>query len=120
VEYKRGRPKPYRADEVQLCAQAICLEEMLGVFVPSGALYYGKTRRRKQIKFDPQLRGATEEAAKRFRQIIESRQVPLARREPKCKRCSLLEICKPEMPWRSAARYLRSALLDQPAEGGPI
>ena len=52
VEYKRGKPKPHRADEVQLCAQAICLEEMFGVAVPEGALFYGETRRRMPVAFD--------------------------------------------------------------------
>jgi CRISPR-associated exonuclease Cas4 len=112
VEYKRGRPKPYRADEVQLCAQGMCLEEMLGVPVPRGALFYGKTRRRKVVELDEGLRRTTEEAAIRFRQIVESGKTPLAHREPKCRRCSLLDTCKPEMPWRSAARYLRGAMSD--------
>src|SRR4051812_27370601 len=60
VEYKRGRPKPGGADEVQLCAQAVCLEEMLGVAVPFGALFYGKTRRRKPVEFTPGLRERVE------------------------------------------------------------
>ena len=59
VEHKRGRPKAHRADEVQLCAQAICLEEMLGVPVPAGALFYGQTRRRQEVAFDAELRALT-------------------------------------------------------------
>lgn len=118
VEYKRGRPKPYRADEVQLCAQGMCLEEMLGVPVPRGALFYGKTRRRKVVELDESLRRMTEEAAIRFRKIVESGKTPLAHREPKCRRCSLLDTCKPEMPWRSAARYLRGAMSDALRGGG--
>jgi len=118
VEYKRGKPKPYRADEVQLCAQGMCLEEMLGVPVPRGALFYGKTRRRKEVELDSGLRRSTEEAALRFRQIIASGKTPLAHREPKCRRCSLLNVCKPEAPWRSAARYLSSIVRDARAGGG--
>jgi CRISPR-associated exonuclease Cas4 len=118
VEYKRGRPKPYRADEVQLCAQGMSLEEMLKVPVSRGAIFYGKTRRRREIDFAPELRRLTEEAARRFRQIIDSRHTPLAHREPKCRRCSLLEVCKPDMPWRSAAGYLRSATVERAQGGG--
>lgn len=121
VEYKRGKPKPHQADEVQLCAQGTSLEEMLGVDIPRGALFYGKTRRRKEVEFDNELRRLTEQAAIRFRQIIESGRTPVVHRQPKCRRCSLLEICKPEMPWRSAARYLRAATLDRPQhEGEPM
>ncbi|HMB52207.1 MAG TPA: CRISPR-associated protein Cas4 [Thermoanaerobaculia bacterium] len=65
VEYKRGRPKLHDADRVQLCAQAFCLEEMLAVPVPAGALFYGKTRRREEVAFDPALRQRTETAAAR-------------------------------------------------------
>lgn len=121
VEYKRGKPKPYRADEVQLCAQGVCLEEMLGIGVQRGALFYGKTRRRKIIEFDQELRELTETAAMRFRQIIESGRTPVVHRHPKCRRCSLLGVCKPEMPWRSAARYLRDAAKDHlKREGEPM
>ncbi|MDP0983795.1 CRISPR-associated protein Cas4, partial [Klebsiella variicola] len=55
VEYKRGRPKAHRADEVQLCAQALCLESMLGQPVEAGALYYGEARRRTDVRFDNEL-----------------------------------------------------------------
>ncbi|MEX1244300.1 MAG: CRISPR-associated protein Cas4 [Thermoanaerobaculia bacterium] len=120
IEYKRGRPKPYRADEVQLCAQGTCLEEMLGVPIRRGALFYGKTRRRKEIELDAELRGMTEVAARRIREIIDSRRTPLAHREPKCQRCSLLELCKPDAPWHSAARYLRSATVDRETGGEAI
>jgi len=60
IEYKRGRPKSHDADRVQLCAQALCLEEMLAVLVPAGALFYGKTRRRQDVAFDSPLRWLTE------------------------------------------------------------
>src|SRR5690606_13922741 len=63
VEYKRGQPKTHRADEIQLCAQALCLEEMLATDVPAGALFYGETRRRQDVAFDAELRRLTEDAA---------------------------------------------------------
>jgi CRISPR-associated exonuclease Cas4 len=110
VEYKRGRPKIHRADEVQLCAQGLCLEEMLGVEIRRGALFYGKTRRRKEVEFDSGLRKLVERAALRVHDLLERRQTPLAKREPKCDSCSLLEICRPETLSRSAQRFLDSAL----------
>src|SRR4051812_29295938 len=76
VEYKRGRPKPYHADEVQLCAQALCLEEMLGTPVPAGALFYGQTRRRHDVPFSEALRGETEEAAARLHRLLASGVTP--------------------------------------------
>lgn len=112
VEYKRGKPKPHRADEVQLCAQAICLEEALGAEIPAGALFYGATRRRQDVDLDQELRDFTEETATRLRGLVASRDVPLRPRTAKCKNCSLLDICLP-MPRRapqSARRYLESIL----------
>lgn len=114
VEYKRGQPKRHRADEVQLCAQALCLEEMLGVSIPGGALFYGKTRRRFEVAFDDALRAETERAALRLQELIRSGITPRARREPKCESCSLLHLCLPEAmsSGRSAARYLERSLRD--------
>ena len=112
VEYKRGRPKPDRSDEVQLCAQALCLEEMLGVNVPEGALFYGKTRRRSVVPLDAALRAVTEVAAARLHTLFESRQTPKPERGKKCQRCSLAHLCLPNTATRgrSATQYLRDAL----------
>jgi len=110
IEYKRGRPKAHRADEVQLCAQAMCLEEMLGADVPIGALFYGETRRRKEIALDAGLRALTEATAARLHRLVASRITPAAIREPKCDRCSLLEVCMPGAAARSAGRYLARVL----------
>ena len=120
IEYKRGRPKPHRADEVQLCAQALCLEEMLELEVPRGALFYGQVRRRTEVFFDQELRAAVVVAAQRARSIFESRVTPTARREAKCEHCSLLEACQPSVVNRSAERYvesLRREVLRDDAEG---
>jgi CRISPR-associated exonuclease Cas4 len=108
VEYKRGKPKRHRADEVQLCAQALCLEEMLGVPVPEGALFYGKTRRRLAVSFDRALRELTERAAVRLHQLFTTRITPSAVWEEKCRECSLLDICQPRALSRSASRYVKS------------
>jgi CRISPR-associated exonuclease Cas4 len=111
VEYKRGRPKRDRSDEVQLCAQALCLEEMLEVEVPAGALFYAATRRRVDVAFDTGLRAATEAAAARLHALVAAGTTPAARREPKCERCSLLHMCLPAAPGRGrASRYLERAL----------
>jgi CRISPR-associated exonuclease Cas4 len=106
VEYKRGRPKPHHADEVQLCAQALCLEEMLETPVPAGALFYGQTRRRHDVSFGDSLRRETEEAAVRLHRLIGSGITPPPIREPKCDQCSLIDLCLPEAPAHSARRFL--------------
>lgn len=112
VEYKRGKPKKHQADKVQLCAQALCLEEMLGTSVPAGALFYGRTRRRMGVPFDAALRHLTEETARRLHALIASRRTPVAVREPKCDSCSLFDVCLPDAmgPQHSAVRYLSRAL----------
>lgn len=114
VEYKRGKPKPDRCDEVQLCAQAMCLEEMMGVTVPEGALFYGRTRRRHAVEFLPELRKATEETAAAVRALLDAGVTPPAVYDKKCKQCSLLEICLPKSLGRKRDinRYLSSALED--------
>ena len=112
VEYKRGRPKQSRCDEVQVCAQAICLEEMLGVFISEGALFYGATRHRFEVSFDVALRAETEHAALRLHDLIHNRRIPSAVRDSKCDNCSLLEICMPEIAVKSqsAKSYLNKAI----------
>lgn len=96
VEYKRGKPKSHRADEVQLCAQALCLEEMIGQAIAGGALFYGKRRRHTAIAFDEALRALTRESAQRLHALIASAITPLAVREKKCESCSLLDLCMPD------------------------
>lgn len=114
VEYKRGQPKSHRADEIQLCAQALCLEEMLATPVPAGALFYGETRRREDVPFDPELRRLTEEAAARLHRLVASGVTPPPVREPKCDRCSLIGICLPGAPRASARAYLDAVLASAP------
>ena len=96
VEYKRGRPKKENWDKVQLCAQAICLEEMIGIDVPEGALFYGKNRRRQGVLFDTALRKATEDTAARLHALVASGQTPEAVYSKKCDTCSLIEVCLPK------------------------
>jgi CRISPR-associated exonuclease Cas4 len=117
VEYKRGRPKTHDADPVQLCAQALCLEEMLGVSVPKGALFYGQVRRRLEVVFSSELRALTEETARRLHELIAAGRTPSAFREPKCDSCSLVELCLPASMSGSAGKYLVSAITAAIEEG---
>jgi CRISPR-associated exonuclease Cas4 len=119
VEYKRGQPKFLDCDRVQVCAQALCLEEMLDVRILAGELFYGKPRRRFDVKFDDGLRRRTEDAARRFHELVSSGKTPLVMREPKCRSCSLLDLClpPPRRGRRSAASYLDKAVTEQLAEG---
>ena len=96
VEYKRGRPKSHRADEVQLCAQAVCLEEMLGREVGAGAIFYGRPRRRLDVEVDRDLRRLTEEAAMATHRLLRDGSIPSPLYEAwKCDSCSLVDICRP-------------------------
>ena len=118
VEYKRGRPKPHHADEVQLCAQGLCLEEMLNTPVPAGALFYGQTRRRLDVPFGDDLRRETEEAAARLHRLLASGVTPQPVREPKCDQCSLIDLCLPDAPAHSARRFLDRLLQDGARDEG--
>ena len=113
VDYKRGWPKAHRADEVQLCAQAMALEEMFGVDVPEGALFYGEPRRRTSVAFDGELRALTAEVAAEARAMIAAgRTPPPVYERRKCEACSLLELCRPKALGRarSVAAWLADAV----------
>lgn len=112
VEYKRGKPKSHQADEVQLCAQAICLEEMFDVSVPEGALFYGQTRRRQVVAFDAALRALTAQTAAAARANILAGTTPRPVATPACKRCSLRDLCQPDRLERppEVARWLARQL----------
>lgn len=112
VEYKRGKPKTHRADEVQLCAQALCLEEMLGTTIAHGHLFYGQSRRRSEIPFDSELRELTATTAAELHTMIDSRRTPSAVREKKCDHCSLLDLCLPDAMRlkRGAAAWFQAQL----------
>lgn len=97
VEYKRGKPKDDRSDEVQLCAQALCLEEMLGGAIPAGSLYYGKPHRRYEVAIGEDLRQETERLVARLHELSRLGQTPVARYEKKCRSCSLLSVCLPKV-----------------------
>lgn len=112
VEYKRGKPKTNRCDEVQLCAQALCLEEMLNVDISEGALFYGQKRRRKGVEFDAELRKLTETTVCRVHDLLNSGATPKAEYSKKCDQCSLQGICMPQSctTGRSVRKYLAGVL----------
>lgn len=113
VEYKRGRPKAHQADEVQLCAQALCLEHMLNCQIPEGALYYGETRRRTVVPFDEALRTVTCQTIEATRAMVASGHTPSATYSAKlCDNCSLLDLCQPRLLHRgeSVQHWLRAQL----------
>lgn len=112
VEYKRGKPKAHRADEVQLCAQALCLEEMFGLAVPEGALFYGVTRRRLAVAFDADLRALTAATAAATRAMLAANRTPPPAYTPACRRCSLMDLCQPKRLEKppSVARWLAAQI----------
>ena len=105
IEYKRGHVKPDERDEVQLAAQTICLEEMYGVEIDCGYLFYGETRRREKIIIDARLRNLTQQCADEMHKIYDTFTIPKAVKTSKCSNCSLLEICSPNTKNRSSVDY---------------
>lgn len=97
VEYKRGHSKPDERDEVQLAAQAMCLEEMYGINIPYGALYYDEVKRRETIAISDSLRQTTTQCAKQMHDIFKHGCMPRPVKASHCRNCSLKDICMPEM-----------------------
>ena len=114
VEHKRGRRKEEDWDRVQLCAQALCLEEMLGVSIPEGALFYGKEQRREVVEIGDALRRETEEIAAAVHGMLDSGNTPAPEYSAKCDSCSLVDVCLPRNLGGDragrVARYLKKAL----------
>jgi len=119
VEYKRGKPKLHQADEVQLCAQALCLEEMTHISVPEGALFYAETKRRLVVPFDAELRRLTEETVAAMANVLSSGNTPPPTvHRARCRACSLLDLCRPDtvarpvQEWR--ARMVSRLIAEKP------
>lgn len=108
VEYKRGKPKPDERDEVQLCAQAFALEEMLEVNIEMGFLYYAQTRRRVEVIFDRELRNRVEDLANRMHRMYAEGKTPPGKVGKHCNLCSLIELCQPVLakPKRLVKDYI--------------
>ena len=117
VEYKRGSPKESDADVLQLCAQAICLEEMLVCEIQYGFLFYGETRRRVKVDFDKDIRKRVSDMFVEMHQYFERRYTPKVKPSQSCKACSLNEICMPKLcKNKSAIAYMQDAVKDDSNE----
>jgi CRISPR-associated exonuclease Cas4 len=115
VEYKRGKPKLDHCDLIQLCAQAMCLEEMLSISILKGAIFYGRTRRRLDVTFDDALRKETEEAAEKAHRLIVSGKTPPPVYEKRCKSCSLIRECMPKTAGKkSLVKHYLARMVDTP------
>lgn len=111
VEYKRGQPKTHNADDLQLCGQAMCLEEMLCCEIPAGALYYGEVRRRTEVLFTPDLREEVRVLLQEMHMLYARGHTPRVKPTKSCNACSLRELCIPKlMKQKSVAAYLRQGM----------
>jgi CRISPR-associated exonuclease Cas4 len=125
VEYKLGKRRDWRYEALQVCAQGMCLEEMLGLSVPGGAIYYVGSRTRREVEFTPELRTAVERAAEGVRAMLGSSRMPEAPNDQRCEKCSLIESCLPAVvvsPRRVHAQYseLWRPLPVGPADGRTV
>ena len=102
VEYKSGKWHGGGHEATQLCAQAICLEEMLGIPVPKGAVYYAGSKRRREVTFGEADRAAVEEGAALIREMLAGERLPLAVNDARCPNCSLIDACAPGLSSRPA------------------
>ena len=111
VEYKRGEPKTDNCDALQLCAQAMCLEEMLCCSVPEGALFYGQTRRRQIVAFTEELREQVKSSLEEMHQLYHRGHTPTVKPSKACNACSLKELCLPSLSRKkSVVSYLAAAM----------
>ena len=113
VEYKHGPKRKWLNDDLQLAAQAICLEEMFGRPVPAGAIYHAASRRRRELLFTPELRTLVEQTVEGIRDMLASGRLPPPVNDQRCRECSLNALCQPEaIDARARQRRLRDALFD--------
>ena len=114
VEYKHGEPKNGDCDAVQLCGQAMCLEEMLCCDIPEGALFYGQTRRRQVVSFTAELREQVKAALSEMHALYERGHTPKVKPSKSCNACSLKELCLPVLcKSKSVAAYLRTGMEEE-------
>jgi CRISPR-associated exonuclease Cas4 len=112
VEYKRGRSKHSPEDRIQLCLQALCLEEMLRLDVPQGALFYGQSRRREDVFFSLELREESVQMARAAHDLLAQAVLPPPVNDARCPGCSLRAQCLPERSGQSAGRYLEALRME--------
>ena len=114
-DYKRGEPKVSDFDRLQLCAQGMCLEEMLCCDIPQGALFYGQTRRRETVDFTPELRSQVKTLLSEMHELYAKNHTPKVRPSKHCNACSLRDLCLPQLTKRSSvASYLRRSMEELP------
>ena len=114
VEYKRGKPKEDDCDQLQLCAQAMCLEGMFVCQIPEGSLFYGETRRRQKVAFTPELRSRVESMAAEMREYCARRHTPSAKPSKACNACSLKDVCLPKLTKREpVSAYIHAHIGDE-------
>ncbi|KUO72932.1 MAG: CRISPR-associated protein Cas4 [Desulfosporosinus sp. BRH_c37] len=112
VEYKRGKPKNDNSDVLQLCAQAMCLEEMLLCAIPEAFLFYGETKRRLKIILDDEIRGQVRSICKEMHELYDRRYTPKVKISKSCKACSLSELCMPRLCKNpSAIDYMKKNIM---------
>ena len=114
IDYNRGPRRRWDNDDVQLCAQALCLEEMLSVEVPGGAIFHAASKRRREVEFTRHLRDATLQAARRLHELVREACIPRAVLMPKCEGCSLKGVCLPELSQRAGSARIASRALFEP------
>jgi CRISPR-associated exonuclease Cas4 len=114
IEYKRGKGKRDHSDEAQLCAQAMCLEEMLSTEIPRGSLYYGQTRHRVAIEFTPELRTLVSEMCNEMHNYFERGYTPRVKPRKGCRACSLADTCLPNLLGNviAASKYIKQQIAD--------
>lgn len=101
VEYKHGPRRGHAHDDLQLCAQAVCLEEMLEVAVPRGAVYHVASKRRRVVEFTPEMRAEMERVVGEIRELLRTGTNPLPPNDARCRNCSLIDICLPDIVSRA-------------------
>jgi CRISPR-associated exonuclease Cas4 len=111
VEYKKGKRRQFENDDAQLCAQALCLEEMFKLPVERGAVFHAESKRRREVEFTPELRTLTEEAIQQLHRLLTLEQVPPAEFKPACEECSLFKICLPRVTSQPASLRRAAAQL---------
>lgn len=115
VEYKHGAPRADTANELQLCGQAMCLEEMLCCDIPCGALYFGETRRRVEVNFTPELRQEVQDCLREMHALFQRGYTPRVKPTKACNACSLKELCLPKLMRTGFVKtYLRKSLEECP------
>lgn len=110
VEYKHGRPKEGDEDRLQLCCQAMCLEEMFAVDIGEGFLYYASTKSRERVELTEELRSAVRVSVDEMHRLYNRSYVPKVRASNSCKACSLVDLCLPKVSARSVASYIDETL----------